>query len=110
MVPAMIGVESVSICSGLLLLSLGPELLPFGPVPFCTSTGKSTSMDMTSSVCQVAAKRAKNDQVCFNSLPGWCSVGQAIAQQHALTSQPQIRSSTDYTQAVSDASGQAESK
>ncbi len=70
MVPAMIGVESVSICSGSLLLSLGPELLPFGPVPFCTSTGMSTGMDMTFSVCQAAAKRAKTNTDGFDSLSG----------------------------------------
>ena len=70
MVPAMTGVESVSICSGLLLLSLGPELLPFGPVPFCTSTGKSTGMDMTCSLC-LAAAAAKTNADDVDSLTGW---------------------------------------
>ena len=81
MVPAMIGVESVSICSGSLLLPLGPGLLPLGPVPFCTLTGKSAGMDITSSECQVAAIRAKTNTDCFDSLSGWLFVGQATAWQ-----------------------------
>ena len=100
MVPAMIGVESVSMCSGLLLLSLGLELLPFGPVPFCTSTGISPGMDMSSSECQAAAMRAKTNTDCLDRLPCWFFVDQATAQQHA--DQPATKQiEYEYTQAVS---------